>query len=146
MPITVIETPVAQAQADRLRGQARKAYEHFLDDLAHRACAALSYRVTGPEPLPRLCVRHLRGPDRVVVAFKDRTTAYVLLIGPHTADPGLDVYEQLYQLAEVRPPDSVKRTKPSCCDDATGATPAAAPAVVDDLCRRARSLARHRRR
>lgn len=146
MAITVVETPVAIAQVAALRGPSRRAYEHFLDELSHRACAALSYRVTGPEPLPRLCVRHLRGADRVVVAFNDADSAYVLLVGPHDADPGLDVYELLYRLVGVRPSDSTKRTKPSCCDPSTGGTPTAEAALVDDLCRRARAISRSRRR
>ncbi|MCO1582411.1 hypothetical protein M8C13_42350 [Crossiella sp. SN42] len=146
MPITVVETPVAIAQVAALRGPSRRAYEHFLDELSHRGCAALSYRVTGPEPLPRLCVRHLRGADRVVVAFNQADSAYVLLVGPHDADPGLDVYELLYRLVGVRPSDSTKRTKPSCCDPGTGTTPTAAAEIVDDLCRRARTIARSRRR
>jgi hypothetical protein len=87
----------------------------FLDDLPRRGCAALGYRVTGPDPLERLCVRHLRGEDRVVVAFQGETRAWVLLIGAHRSDdPGADFHEELYRLAGVRPPSDQRRRKPPC--------------------------------
>jgi hypothetical protein len=142
--VQIAETPLASAQAAFLRGPARKAYEAFLDDLAHRGCGALGYRVTGPEPLPRLCVKHLRGPDRVVVAFESVELAWVLLVGPH-GDPGMDVYDRLYELARIRPPNGRTRTKPICCDT-TGSAPVAAAEIVDDLVRRARALSRAHRR
>ena len=145
MPVKVTETRLATSQAAGLRGPARKAYETFLDDLANRGCAALGYRVTGPEPLPRLCVKHLRGNDRVVVAFENRSSAWVLLVGPHEdGDPGRNVYDRLYELAGVTPPPSWKRTRPSCCSD-TGEAPLTSPEVVDDLVLRARAVGRKHR-
>jgi hypothetical protein len=142
--VQIAETPLAGAQAAMLRGPARKAYEAFLDDLSHRGCAALGYRVTGPEPLPRLCVKHLRGFDRVVVAFESSRLAWVLLVGPH-GDPGVDVYDRLYELAGIRPPTGRTRTKPSCCSS-EGDAPLAAAEIVDSLVRRARALSRAHRR
>jgi len=144
--IQVVETHTAHAQANGLRGRARLAYERFLDDLAHSGCAALGYRVTGPEPLPRLCVKHLRGADRVVVAFPSPEVVWVLLVGPHDDDPGLDLYEALYEMAGVRPRLSEKRTKPRCCTDEPGIPPLVDENLVDDLVIRARALARARRR
>jgi hypothetical protein len=145
--IEVVETRVAEAQAAGLRGPARKAYESFLDELAHRGCAALGYRVTGPAPLPRLCVRHLRDNDRVVVAFEGAHRAWIVLVGPHEeTDPGRNVYHALYQLAGTWPTDNTRRTKPNCCDPRTGTAPATDDEVIDDLVRRARSLARASRR
>jgi hypothetical protein len=144
--IEVVETHTAHAQANGLRGRARLAYERFLDELAHSGCAALGYRVTGPEPLPRLCVKHLRGPDRVVVAFPSPEVVWVLLVGPHDDDPGLDLYEALYEMAGVRPRLSEKRTKPRCCTDESGIPPLVDEHLVDDLVIRARALARARRR
>jgi hypothetical protein len=47
--VEVLETTLAEAQAARLRSLAARAYQVFLDDLAQRGCAALGYRVTGPE-------------------------------------------------------------------------------------------------
>lgn len=144
--IQVVETHTASTQAAGLRGRARIAYERFLDELAHSGCAALGYRVTGPEPLPRLCVKHLRGADRVVVAFRSPEIVWVLLVGPHDDDPGRNLYDALYELAGVRPKLSEKRTKPRCCSDDTGAPPLADADLMDDLVQRARALARARRR
>ncbi|NUT96984.1 MAG: hypothetical protein HOY78_33675 [Saccharothrix sp.] len=142
--IKVVETPVASLQAAALRGDARQAYDRFLDELSHRGCAALGYRVTGPEPLPRLCVKHLRGTDRVVVAFPEPDTAWVLLVGAHDDDPGRNLYDALYELAGVRPRLNERRTKPPCCSD--GTPPSADADLVDDLVARARALAKSRRR
>ncbi|MEU4739957.1 hypothetical protein AB0G02_05750 [Actinosynnema sp. NPDC023658] len=89
-------------------------------------------------------MKHLRGPDRVVVAFPSPSTAWVLLVGPHDDDPGRDLYEILYELAGVRPGSWEKRTKPPCCADAT--PPLADADLVDDLVARARTLAKSRRR
>ncbi|CCH35166.1 hypothetical protein ABZ816_41895 [Actinosynnema sp. NPDC047251] len=142
--ITVVETPLAGVQSAHLRGPARQAYDRFLDELAHSGCAALGYRVTGPEPLPRLCVKHLRGTDRVIVAFPDPATAWVLLVGTHEDDPGRNLYDALYELAGVRPRLNERRTKPPCCAD--GTPPAADADLVDELVARARALAKSRRR
>lgn len=144
--IKVVETSVASSQASGLRGPARQAYDRFLDELAHSGCVALGYRVTGPEPLPRLCVKHLRGADRVVVAFPSVHTAWVLLVGPHDDDPGRNLYDALYELAGVRPKTADKRTKPRCCDDGSDTPPVIDADLVDDLVARARTLARARRR
>lgn len=83
--------------------------------------ATMGYRLTGPDPLPRLCVKHLRGQDRVVVAFSaGGDEAWVLLVAPHREnDPGRNVYDLLYQLAGVQQPEQARRTKPPCCDELT---------------------------
>jgi len=47
-----VETPVATMQAGGLRGPGRRKYEAFLDDLAAQGCAAMGYRLSGPDPLP----------------------------------------------------------------------------------------------
>lgn len=87
-----------------------------------------------------MCVRHLRGKDRAVVAF-DRDDAWVLVVGPHDEDNRrADVYTALYELADVTPPDE-PRTKPSCCDE-NEEPPELDGAVVDDLVRRARGQRR----
>jgi len=133
-------TPVAQRQIAGLRGVRRKAFDAFVTTLVHEGCRALAYRLTGNEPLPRLCVQHLRANDRVVVAFEG-PTAWVLLVGPH--DEGnrrADVYTALYQLAGVDLPET-PRTKPSCCDE-DDQPPGVDGEVLDDLLRRARSFHR----
>ncbi|MFC3892062.1 hypothetical protein ACFOWZ_11290 [Lentzea rhizosphaerae] len=70
----------------------------------------------------------------------------MLLVGPHDDDPGLDLYEALYEMAGVRPQLSEKRTKPRCCTDESGVPPLVDEHLVDDLVIRARALARARRR
>ena len=143
-PLLVRQTPTADAQVAGLRGPAKKTYEAFLTQLSAQGCAALGYRLTGPEPLPRLCVKHLRGADRAVVAFVD-DEAWVLLVGPHSdKDPRVDVYTALYTLVGVEPEDQAKRTKPSCCDG-DGDAPEVDPAEVDALVSRAKSLGRRPR-
>jgi hypothetical protein len=65
-----------------------------------------------------LCVRHLTGSLRIVVAFETPERAWVLLVGPHDEkDPVLNVYSELYLLIGVEPPDNVGRGKPPCCDE-----------------------------
>ena len=143
--LDVRQTPTATTQVAGLRGRAKKAYEAFLDEVSAQGCAAMAYRLTGPQPLEQLCVKHLRGPDRVVVAFVG-DEAWVLLVGPHRHDdPRIDVYTALYELAGVEPEDQTKRTKPSCCDSA-GQPPEVSSAEVDALVGRARSLGRRSRR
>ena len=140
MPYDVRATALAQQQIAALRGPRRKAFDAFATALVHEGCAALTYRLTGEEPLPWLCVRHLRGKDRAVVAF-DGDDAWVLVVGPH--DEGnrrADVYTALYELANVRPPEE-PRTKPPCCDD-DALAPELDVAAVDDLVRRARGQRR----
>lgn len=67
----------------------------------------MGYRRTGPDPLPRLCVQHLRAHDFVVVAFPAADEAWILLVAPHVADdPGRNVYDLLYQLAGAQPPSA----------------------------------------
>jgi len=122
---------VATMQAGGLRGPARRKYEAFLDKLAVQGCAAMGYRLTGPDPLPRLCVQHLRAQDRVVVAFPAVDEAWILLVAPHRDnDPGRNVYDLLYQLAGVAPLEQARRTKPPCCDE-QGSTPP--PIGFDEL-------------
>src|SRR5579864_7343273 len=147
MPVEVLETPLASAQAAGLRGPAARAYHTFLDDLARNGCAALAYRVTGPTPLDRLCVKHLRGADRVVVAFEAERRAWVLLVGAHRDDdPGRGVYDALYELAGAQSPADTRRRKPPCCDD-EGVPPTLDEAAVGELVSRARELlGRDRRR
>jgi len=133
-------TLVAERQIAVLRGARRKAYDRFERALARDGCTALDYRLTGADPLPSLCAKHLRGSDRAVVAFADGD-AWVLLVGPHAAgDAAADVYGALYELAGV-PRPTQPRTKPPCCDD-DQTPPALEEATVDRLVRRARLLRR----
>lgn len=139
MTIEVVETPRAEQQVGRLRNRQRKAYESFLDELQARGCAALGYRLTGDQPLEHLCVKHLGGQLRVVVAFESSDVAWVLLVGPHDdSDPGIDIYTELYLLVGLDAPPAAKRTKPPCCD-ADGVAPSLAE-EVSELVNRATML------
>lgn len=143
MSVEVRETVLAARQSDGLRGPRRAWYNAFLDDLAARGSAALDYRVTGPEPLSWLCVRHLRGRDRAVVAFESAEVAWVVLLGPHNDDdPGQDVYAMLYRLADVESPPNQQRTKPPCCGDNDHEPPVSGAETIDRLVVRARRIAR----
>ena len=112
----VVSTRVADRGIAALRGARLKAYQAFEQDLASAGCRAMGYRLTGDYPLPSLCVKHLRGADRVLVAFV-QDKAWVLLVGPHNdGDRAADVYARLYELLGFEPPTDV-RTKPPCCND-----------------------------
>ena len=122
MAIDVFETDLATRQVRRLRGRRRDAYEKFLDHLRARGCEALQYRLFGEGILERVCARHLFSNDRVLATFNDEGDAWVLLVGPHD-ESAQDVYNALYQLAGVNPPDITERTKPPCCDEMTAESP-----------------------
>lgn len=139
MPYSVRATVVADRQIAGLRGARRRAYDQFEQALARGGCLALDYRLTGADPLPRLCCKHLRGRDRAVVAFAD-ADAWVLLVAPHAAgDTAADVYGDLYELAGVSRPTQ-PRTKPRPAATTTTHRLNSEEAVVDNLVRRARLL------
>jgi hypothetical protein len=142
VPVEVIATRRAQQQIAALDPTHTQAFGAFLGDLALNGCAALAYRLTGPVPLSRICVKHLRARLRVVVAFESSRRVCVLLVGPHdAADPSLDVYAELYELLGTAPPEGASRTKPHCCDD--GGQPP--PGFGDDLADLIVSAAKRRR-
>ncbi|MCO8276848.1 hypothetical protein M1L60_40340 [Actinoplanes sp. TRM 88003] len=113
-------------------------------DLEANGCAALSYRLTGADPLERLCDKHLSARLRVIVAFESQETAWLLLVADHDdSDPDFNIYAELYRLVGHEPEPSEKRTKPPCCDE-EGAAPAFGRAA-EDLALKATELRRTRR-
>jgi hypothetical protein len=93
--VEVRATPLANKIIDQLPHRSRRAYDQFEGDLAARGCAALTYRLSG-DLLDHLCVVHLIGAMRVIVAFESAEVAYVILAGDHDeSQPPLDVYRQL---------------------------------------------------
>ncbi len=119
MPTEVLATPRAEQQISRLRRKQSKTFENFLNDLAATGCRALAYRLSGQAPLDHMCVKHLSGSLRVVVAFEASQRAWVLLVGPHNDhDPILNVYAELYRLIGAEPSPDAGRSKPPCCDPA----------------------------
>jgi len=130
--VEVRATPLANKVIEGLPRKARNAYDQFEADLAARGCAALAYRLSGGF-LDHLCVIHLTGQMRVIVAFESPEIAYVVLIGKHDRDrPPLDVYQQIYELAGHQPSDEAGRDKPPCCDTETGEPPVDT-ALLDEL-------------
>jgi hypothetical protein len=151
MPIEVISTRRAQKQADDLDRRHALVFRAFVDDLARSDCAALGYRLTGPVPISRMCVRHLRRALRVVVAFESPRRACILLVGSHDdTDPNRDVYAELYELLDAAPPEGSGRGKPPCCGEDGQPPPALGDELADLIIRTAqqrrtrRQLARRR--
>jgi hypothetical protein len=141
VPVDAFLTPRAEQQKDALRTRDRKSYDEWLRSLRAEGCKALHYRLTGEDLIERLCVVHLVGSVRVVVAFQTPETAVIVLIGPHQDDnPAIDVYVELYKLAGLDRPPVGERTKPPCCGADDEAPPLVDLKVVDDLFQRARKL------
>ena len=137
MTVEVRATPLANKIIEELPRRSRRAYDEFEADLAARGCAALTYRLSG-DLLDHLCVVHLIGTVRVIVAFESAEVAYVILAGNHDdSRPPLDVYQQLYALAGHEPPDQAGRAKPPCCDTETGEPPVDS-GLLDELLSRMR--------
>jgi len=113
MSVKIFRTPRADQQLrSRPKGDQRKVIG-FLRDLEANGCAALSYRLTGSDPLERLCDKHLGGRLRVIVAFESQQTAWLLLVADHDdSDPDFNIYAELYRLVGHEPESSEKRTKP----------------------------------
>jgi hypothetical protein len=134
VPTEVLATPRAEQQIDGLRRKHARVFAQFLDDLAAQGCRALAYRLSGTAPLDHLCVKHLIGSLRVVVAFEEPERAWVLLVGPHDDnDPILNVYAELYLLIGVDPPENARRDKPPCCDEPEELPPVLGAAVTEIL-------------
>ena len=108
-------------------------------------CRALAYRLSGPAPVDYLCVKHISGPLRVVVAFETPRRAWILLVGPHDdRDPVLNVYAELYRLLGMGPPAEAGRDKPPCCDE-TADLPPVLGDTLNEILDRAARLRRTRR-
>lgn len=143
MSFRVSITPPGQRSVKALRGKARRSFDAAAERLASQGCKAGEYRLTG-EDVEHICAIHLYGRHRVFVAFPDRESVVVLLVGEHLAgDPELDIYRSLYHLFEYDEP-TAKRTKPPCCEP-TG-TPPVDPQLLDRFYDRARELAKRNRR
>jgi hypothetical protein len=137
---TLITERAAQ-QGGQLRKKERRSYDQFLLALRAHGCASLNYRLSGDDLLSKICVAHLSGPLRVVVAFSAHNIATILLVGPHDdEDPFMDVYSQLYELAGLTEPPAAERAKPPCCREGDGMPPVPDGKLLADLVNRARQL------
>lgn len=141
MATTTLISDRAAQQVSNLRKKERRSYDQFLVTLRAQGCAALNYRLSGDDLLTKICVAHLAGPLRVVVAFSAHNVANIILVGPHdNSDPFMDVYTQLYALAGLTAPPTAERTKPPCCDADDGRPPIPNEDLLVDLTTRARQL------
>lgn len=117
------------AQPEALQG-----VQNFLNDLAADGCRALAYRLSGRAPVDHVCVKHLSGSLRVVVAFETPQRAWILLVGPHDdQDPVLNVYAELYRLLGAEPLPDAGRDKPPCCDEIAELPPILGDALTEIL-------------
>jgi hypothetical protein len=134
MPTEVLATPRAEQQITELSRKHSKVFENFLNNLAAGGCRALAYRLSGQAPVDHLCVKHLSGSLRVVVAFETPQRAWILLVGPHNDhDPVLNVYAELYRLLGAGPPPDARRAKPPCCDEIAELPPVLGDALTEIL-------------
>jgi hypothetical protein len=134
MVAEVLATPRAEQQIDGLSRRHARVFDRFLNELAGGGCRALAYRLSGQEPVDHLCVRHLSGSLRVVVAFETSRRAWILLVGPHDdRDPVLNVYAELYRLLGLGTPSEAGRSKPPCCSEPEGLPPVLGDALTDIL-------------
>jgi hypothetical protein len=140
-------TERAAQQVGQLHKKERRSYDQFILALRARGCAALHYRLSGDDLLSKICVAHLSGSLRVVLAFSAHNVATILLVGPHDdGDPFMDVYSQLYELAGLARPPVAERTKPPCCGTNDGEPPIPDGDLLADLAARARQLSGAARR
>lgn len=125
-----------------LRGAVRQSLKQALLALERSGCTAAGYRLTG-QTVERLCVVHLYGSWRLLLAFAEPDLAVVVDVGEHlAADPHRDVYTRLYEVLGMEPADE-PRDKPACCDDDN--LPPVTSELGDDLADASRILARRRR-
>jgi hypothetical protein len=139
VPTEVLATPRAEQQISALSRKQAKTLDNFLNELAANGCRALAYRLSGDAPLGHMCVKHLTGALRVVVAFETPRRAWILLVGPHDdQDPALNVYAELYSLLDAGPPPDAGRNKPPCCYEIGDVPPVLGESLAEILDRAAK--------
>lgn len=87
--------------------------EKHLRALAHEGCRVAGYSLSGDDPWPKLCSKHIDA-WRVIVAFPDQDTVAVVSVAPHTDE--VDPYAVLAELGGFSV-STAERTKPPCCAD-----------------------------
>jgi hypothetical protein len=139
--VSALVTERAAQQIGQLHKKERRSYDQFLLALRAKGCASLNYRLSGDDLLSKICVAHLAGALRVVVAFSAHNVATILLVARHDdQDPFMDVYSQLYELAGLTEAPAAERTKPPCCGAEDGEPPIPDGELLADLADRARQL------
>jgi integrase len=94
---STLTTERAAQQVDQLRKKQRRSYDQFLLALRAQGCASLNYRLSGDDLLSKICVAHLAGALRVVVAFPEPNVATIPdpmagLRPPHVPDKPVPVF------------------------------------------------------
>lgn len=126
-----------------LRGAVKDSLKNTLLALERSGCEAAGYRLSG-EAVHRLCVTHLYGSWRLLLAFPEPEVVVVIDVGEHLADePGRDVYSRLYEIMGTTP-TAEPRTKPPCCDD--DRIPPVSAELAEDLADAYQDLIRERKR
>src|SRR5260370_14309186 len=132
----VVDSSRGGEEMGKLARKDGRAFDAFVNHLAAHGCQALVYRLSGERPIDHICVKHLLGSLRVVVAFESPRRAWILLGGPHDdQDPVLNVYAELFRLLGTEPQRDSGRDKPPCCDKSHGEPPRLADALADILYR-----------
>ena len=145
MPTQIVRTMRADQQLRGLDRAKQRRVLDFLRELEANGCVALGYRLTGPEPLDRLCAKHLGGALRAIVAFESEAKAWLLLVAEHKDDdPEFNIYAELYRTVDREPEPSEKRAKPPCCGE--DETPPAIGSLAEDIALRVVAVRRTRRR
>lgn len=91
----------------------RARVEAHLNALSREGCRVAGCSLSGDDPWPKLCSKHIDS-WRVIVAFPDEGTVAVVDIGPHNADN--DPYAVLAGLGGFDI-STAEREKPACCED-----------------------------
>ena len=84
------------------------AFANATGALEREGCDAAGYRLAG-EGVDKLCVIHLWGRWRLVLAFPEVDVALVVDVGEHLDnDRSRDVYTRLYEALDVNPPTEAR--------------------------------------
>jgi mRNA-degrading endonuclease RelE of RelBE toxin-antitoxin system len=128
----LLVTTTAHAGLKKVPVKLRARVQAHLEALTREGCRVAGYSLSGDDPWPKLCSKHI-DDWRVIVAFPDERSVAVVEVGPHTADN--DPYVLLAQLGGFNL-STAERTKPACCDDGV-------PPIDAELAARIDAGARH---
>jgi len=119
-------TPGAIADFKTVPANARGPVKTHLRRLAREGCRVAGYSLSGAEPWPKLCSKHIVDNWRVVVAFQDDDSIVVVKVAPHNDER--DPYAEIAVELNI-PLSTAPRTKPPCCED--GVPPSLDQEVLD---------------
>ncbi len=116
---TLTRTTSAKVALKNLPAQKRPPVTARLQRLALEGCRAAGYALSGDHPWPHICSIHV-GDLRIIVVFPSDNEVAVVSVAAHNdvSDPYRDIAYALNV-----PVSDAPRTKPACCDAATGVPP-----------------------